>query len=163
MCCLWNTYFLELSYLQQVKLWNKKFIAKTLGYIHPFDSRFKFLYQFNMLWHRDSSKFPKSWPLPYTQQIFHLPIIPNLHTPWQIFLFPDLWQYINFNCAKYLITISLWLEAKEDFSKSCAWDGYFHQNPLFVTRLFLYPLISQSLWFPMFSGATERGQWHDLG
>ena len=48
-CCVWDTKSLKPSYLQQVKLWKKKFIAKTVGQIHPPNSRFKFLYQFTTL------------------------------------------------------------------------------------------------------------------
>ena len=83
----------------------------------------------NTPWHRASSKLPKSWPLSHTQQISRLLIIANLQTPWQMFLFLLLWYYINFNSAKYLITIPPWLEAKGVFSKR-VWDeqGYFHQN-----------------------------------
>ena len=45
----------------------------------------------SMPWRRDSLKLLKSWLLSHTQQIFHLAIIPNLRTPCQMFLFPDLW------------------------------------------------------------------------
>ena len=77
----------ELSDLQQVKSWRRKIIDKTMGKIHPFNSRFKFLYQIICL----GTVTSNSWPLCHTQQIFHLPIIENLHTPWRMFLFPDLW------------------------------------------------------------------------
>ena len=44
-CCVWDTKSVKLSYLQQVKLWRKKFIAKTLGQANLFNNRFNFLYK----------------------------------------------------------------------------------------------------------------------
>ena len=86
MYCVRDTCFLELSYLQQIKLWKKKFVAKLLEQAHPFHSKVKFLYQItcfgNMLWQRNSSKMSKSRPLSHLQQMFHFPAIPNLHKPW---------------------------------------------------------------------------------
>ena len=43
----------------------------------------------NMPWHRGSSKLPKSLPWSHMPQIYLL-IIPNLHTRWQMLLFPDI-------------------------------------------------------------------------
>ena len=41
--CVWYVFRLKHSCLQQVKLSKKKFVAKTLGQIHPSNNRFKFL------------------------------------------------------------------------------------------------------------------------
>ena len=64
-CCLWDTNFVELSYLQQVKLWKKKIVAKTFGQI-----QFHIFVSNNMSWHWNSSKLPISWPLLHTQNLW---------------------------------------------------------------------------------------------
>ena len=44
-CCVWEIKFLKPSYLQQVKSWKKKFIAKkNTGQRHSSNNRFKFLH-----------------------------------------------------------------------------------------------------------------------
>ena len=61
MCCVWDTYFLKLSYIQQAKLLKKKIIAKTLGQnTFSVAVSIKVFVSSNMPWHMDFSKLPKS-------------------------------------------------------------------------------------------------------
>ena len=66
----------------------KEEIVKILWQIHPFNNWLKFLYKITL---------PGTWTLQSCENLDHCPIcnkfliISNLHTPWQIFLFPDRW------------------------------------------------------------------------
>ena len=90
--CFGNKFFLPLfdllktcslkpSYLQQFKLWKKKFIAKTLGQIHPSNNRFKFLYQIPSLGTGTLQYWQYLDHYTISKKMFHLPIILNLHIP----------------------------------------------------------------------------------
>ena len=78
-CCIWKISFLELSHLQQVTFWKKKIIAKTLQQIHPSNSRFRLLYQKNVL-AQGLFKITKILTIEYAK-IFHFMITPHLHIP----------------------------------------------------------------------------------
>ena len=85
--CICPNVLVKLSYLQQVKFWKKKNYYQNIEGNTSFQWQVQVFASNNMPWRRNSSKFPKSWPLFHTQQILHLSIIPNLHT----LAFPELW------------------------------------------------------------------------
>lgn len=74
------------------------------------------LFQENMiisssfLWHRVSSKSPKSWSFSHMQQSFCQSLTGNLLIPWQMLLFAGIELYFNLTYAKYLFITSLWLD-----------------------------------------------------
>ena len=67
---VWDPKSLKPSYLQQRQLWMKKFLAKTLGQIHPSDNSLKFLYKIKYLRTRSLQSYQNFDHCPTPNQLF---------------------------------------------------------------------------------------------
>ena len=65
-------------------------------------------------WHKDSPKFGNLDHCAMCNNFF-INLLFKMYQHLKEILFTDLWEYRSFNYAKYLWTITLWLEAKAIF------------------------------------------------